>query len=120
MWLYGPQWTAVDRDGSLARRRFGRIHLPGRFKFACDLDTEVAQYLPARLNRVVPEKNVVAVRPKAWLAVNERPNLAQGRSSRLAHRARRDLAPHGGQLARVNSLYIDGAWHCRSLLESVP
>ena len=31
-----------------------------------------------------------------------------------------DLAPHRGQLARVNVLYVDGDWHCRSLLESVP
>ena len=72
------------------------------FKCARDLDTEVAQYRRARLNRVVVEKNVVAVGPQAWLAANEGPDLSQGRSPRRAHRARRDLAPHRGQLARVN------------------
>ena len=103
--------AAVDRDGSLARRRFGRVHLAGSFKCARDLDTEVAQYRRARLSRVVVEKNVVAVGPQAWLAANEGPDLAQGRSPRRAHRARRDLAPHRGQLARVNRLYVDGDWH---------
>jgi hypothetical protein len=28
-----------------------------------------------------------------------------------AHRARQDLVPHRGQLARVNRLYVDGDWH---------
>jgi hypothetical protein len=41
--------AAVDRDGSLARRRFGRVHLAGSFKCTRDLDTEVAQYRRARL-----------------------------------------------------------------------
>ena len=63
--------AAVDRDGRLARRRFGRVHLAGSFKCARDLDTEVAQYRRARLSRMVVEKNVVAVGPQAWLAANE-------------------------------------------------
>ena len=71
--------AAVDRDGSLARRRFGRVHFAGSFECACDLDTEVAQYRRVRLSRVVVEKNVVAVGPQAWLAANEGPDLAQGR-----------------------------------------
>src|SRR5262249_61227899 len=67
--------AAVDRDGSLARRRFGRVPLACSFKCARDLDTEVAQHRGARLSRVVVEKNVVAVGPQAWLAANERKTL---------------------------------------------
>ena len=48
--------AAVDRDGSLARRRFGRVHLAASFKCARDLDTEVAQYRRARLGRAVVEE----------------------------------------------------------------
>ncbi len=59
--------AAVDRDGSLARRHFGRVHLAGTFK--ARLDTEVAQYRRARLSRVVVQKNVVAVGPQAWLTL---------------------------------------------------
>jgi hypothetical protein len=103
--------AAVDRDGSLARRRFSRVHLAGSFKCARDLDTEVPQYRRARLSRVVVEKNVVAVGPQARLTANEGPDLAQGWSPRRAHRARRDLAPHRGQPARLNCLYVDGDWH---------
>ena len=88
---------------SFARRRFGRAHFSGSFKFTRDLDTEVAQYRRARLRRVVAEKNVVAVTPQAWLAANELLDLAQSRSPRGANRARRDLAPHRGQLAWVDS-----------------
>src|SRR6266581_4278802 len=88
----------------LARRRFGRVHFAGSFKCARDLDTEVAQYRRARLSRVVVEKNVVAISPQPRLAANELPDLAQGRPPRRANRARRDLAPHRGQLAGVNSL----------------
>ena len=73
MRLYG---TVVDGDGSLAPLRFGRVHLARSFKRARNLDTEVAQYLPARLYRVVVEKNVVTVSPQAWLAANELPDLA--------------------------------------------
>src|SRR5205085_9532225 len=36
--------AAVDGDGSLTPRRFGRVHLARGFKCARDLDTEVAQY----------------------------------------------------------------------------
>ena len=97
-------WAAVDGDGSLAPLRFGRVHLARRFKCARDLDTEVAQYRLARLCRVVVEKNVVAISPQAWLAADELPDLAQGRPPLRANRARRDLAPHHGQLAGVNSL----------------
>ena len=103
--------AAVDRDGNFARRRFGRVYLAGSFKCARDLDSEVAQYRRARLTRVVIEKNVVAVGPQAWLAANEGPDLAQGRPPRRAHRARQNLAPHRGQLARVNRSYVDGNWH---------
>ena len=101
----------VDRDGSLARRRFGRIHFAGSFKCACDLDAEVAQYRRAGLLRVMVEEDVVAVGPQTWLAADEGPDLAQGRSPRRANRARGDLAPHRGQLTRVNSLQVDGDWH---------
>jgi hypothetical protein len=96
--------AAVDGNGSLTPLRFGRVYLARSFKSARDLDTEVAQYRRARLCRVVVEKNVVAISPQAWLAVNELPDLAQGRPPRRANRARRDLAPHCGQLAGVNSL----------------
>jgi hypothetical protein len=34
-----------------------------------------------------------------------------GGSPCRAHRARRDLAPYRGQLARVNRLYVDEDWH---------
>jgi hypothetical protein len=103
--------AAVDRDGSLARRCFGRVHLAGSFKCARDLDTEVAQYRRAWVSRVVVEKNVVAVGPQAWLAANEWLDLAQGRPPRRANRAGRYLAPHRGQLAMVNRLYADRDWH---------
>src|SRR5205085_2918669 len=81
------------------------------FKCARHLNAEVAQYRRARLLRVVVEEEVVAVSPQPRLAANERPDLAQRRPPRHANRARRDLAPHRGQLARVNSLYIDGDRH---------
>ena len=68
--------AAVDHDGSLARRRFGCVHLAGSLKCMRDLDTEVAQYRPARLSRVVVEKNVVVISPQAWLAANELSDLA--------------------------------------------
>src|SRR5205085_10098254 len=92
--------------------RFGRVHLARSLKCARDLDTEVAQYRLPRLCRAVVEKNVVAISPQAWLAANELPDLVQGRPPRRANRARRDLAPHRGQLAGVNSLYVDGDRHC--------
>jgi len=107
----GVVWAAVDRDGSRARRRFGRVHFAGSFEYVRDLHTEVAQYRRAPLSLVVVEKNVVAVGPQAWLAANEGLDPAQGRSPRRGHCARRDLAPHRGQLARVNRLYVDGDWH---------
>jgi len=96
--------AAVDGDGNLAPLRFGRVHLARSFKCARDLDTEVAPYRPARLCGVVVEKDVVAIGPQAWLATNELPGLIQGRPPRRPNRARRDLAPHRGQLARVNRL----------------
>ena len=98
-------------DGSLAPWRFGRVHLARGFKCARDLDTKVAQYRRARLCPVVVEKNVVAISPQAALAANELPDLAQGRPPRRANRTRRDLAPHGGQLAGVYSLRVDGDRH---------
>ena len=103
---------AVDGDSSFAPpRRFGRVHLARRFKCAPDLNTEVAQYRRARLRRVVVEKNVVAVSPQARLAANEGLDFADGRPPRRANRAGRYLAPHRGQLAGVNSLYVDGDRH---------
>src|SRR5579884_1403732 len=101
----------MDRDVSLARGRFGRVHFAGSFECARDFDTKLAQYRRSGLSLVVVEKNVVAVGPQAWLAADEGPNLAQGRSPRGGHCARRDLAPHRGQLARMNRLYIDRDWH---------
>src|SRR5207237_10743923 len=80
-------------------------------KCACDLDAEVAEYRRARLLRVVVEEDVVAVSPQPRLAANELPDLAQRRPPRRANRATRDLAPHRGQLAGVNSLYGDGDRH---------
>ena len=94
----------VNSDGSLARWRFGRVHLTGGFEHACNLDTEVAQYRRSRLCRMVVEENVVTIGPQAWPTSNEIPDLADGRSPRQAHRARHDLAPNRGQLAGVNSL----------------
>src|SRR5262245_7316939 len=57
------------------------------------------------------EEDVVAVSPQPRLAANEIPDLAHRRPPRRANRARRDLAPHRGQLAGVNSLYVDGDRH---------
>jgi hypothetical protein len=48
--------SRIEADGSLARRRFGRVHFAGSFKFAGDFNTEVAQYRRARLTLVVVEK----------------------------------------------------------------
>ena len=101
----------VDGDGGLAPRRFGGVHLARSFKCARDLDSEVAQYRRARLQRVVVEKNVVASGPQAWLAANELPDLVESRLPSGAHRARGDLAPHGRQLAGCDSLYFDGDGH---------
>ena len=105
---YGPRWTATAASPAW---RFGRVHLARSFKCARDLDAEVAQYRRARLLRVVVEEDVVAVSPQPWLAANELPDLVQRRPPRRANRARRDLAPHRGQLAGVNSLYVDGDGH---------
>lgn len=55
--------AAMDRDGSLARWRFGRVHFANRFECARDLDTEVAQYWCAPLTWMVIQKNVVTVCP---------------------------------------------------------
>ena len=103
--------AAMDGDGDLARWRFGRVHIARSFKRARDLHTEVTQYCRARLRRVVVEENVVAVCPQPRLATNKLPDLAQGWPPCRANRARRDLAPHRGQLARENSLYFDGDGH---------
>ena len=101
----------MDRDGSFAPLRFGRVHLVRRFKCVRHLDTEIAQSRRARLRRVMVEEDVVAFSPQPWLAANELPDLAQGRPLRRANRARRDLAPHRGQLAGVGGLYVDGDGH---------
>jgi hypothetical protein len=41
----------------------------------------------------------------------ERPNFAKRRPPRRANTAQRDLAPHRGQLAGVNSLHVDRNGH---------
>src|SRR5262249_55015206 len=102
----------MDGDGGLTRWRFGHVHLARSFKCARDVDAEVTQYRRAGLRRVVVKENVVALCPQPRLATNELPDLAQGWPPRRANRARRDLAPHRGQLAGVNSLYVDGDGHC--------
>ena len=94
----------MDGDASLARWRFGLVHLARRFKCAGDLDTKVAQYRRTRLCGVVVEKNVVAIRTQARLGTNEPPDHVQGRPPRRGNRTRRDRAPHRGQLAGVNGL----------------
>ena len=101
--VHAVVWAAVDGDRNLASRRFSRVHLARSFKCARDLDTEVAQYRRVRLGRVLVEKNVVANSPQARLAANEVPYLAECRPPRRANRARRDLAPHGGQVSGMNS-----------------
>src|SRR5581483_7389131 len=68
--------AAVDRDGSLAARRFRRVYLARSFKCARDFDTEVAPYRRARLCRVMVKKNVVAASPQSWLASNDRTDFA--------------------------------------------
>ena len=102
---------AVDGHSSFALRRFGRVHLARSFKGARDLDAEVAEYRRARLIRVVVEEDVVAVSLQPRLAANEVPDLAHGRPPRRANRARCDLAPDCGQLAGMNSQYVDGDRH---------
>jgi hypothetical protein len=63
--------AAVDRDGGLARRRFGRVHLARGFECACDLDTEVAQDRRAQQCRVMIQKNVcLSVHRLGWLRMN--------------------------------------------------
>lgn len=96
--------ASVNGDGSLAPRRFGRVHLARSFKCARYLDAEVAQYRCALLCRMVVKKNVVAISPQARLAANELPDLVQCRPPRRANSAWRNLPPHRGQLAGVNSL----------------
>ena len=64
---------------SFARRRFGRAHFSGSFKFTRDLDTEVAQYLPARLSRVVVEKMLWPVVHKpGWLRIKDQTSPRAG------------------------------------------
>jgi hypothetical protein len=53
------------------------------------------------------KKNVVAISPQARLAVNELPDLVQGRPPRRADSAWRDFSPHCGQFAGVDSLQVD-------------
>src|SRR5262249_14774228 len=103
--------AAVDGHGSLARLRFGRVHLARCCECARDLDTEFAQHRRGRSCRVVIEKNVVAIGPQAWLAANELPDLVQGRPPGRANGAPRDLAPHRGQLPGNNGLQDDRDGH---------
>src|SRR5207244_3649245 len=110
---------SVHGDGSFAPWRFGRVHLARRFKCARDLDAEVAHYRRARLVRVVVDEDVMAPSPQPRLAANELPDLAHRRPPRRANRARGDLAAHRGQLAGVNSLYVDGDRHS-SIVAKVP
>src|SRR5262249_21775793 len=102
---------AVDGNGRFAPWRFGRVHLARSFKCARDLDAEVAQYRCTGLLRVVVDEDIVAASPQPRLAANEIPDLAQGRPPSRTNRARRDLSPHRGQLAWVNSLYLDRDRH---------
>src|SRR5260370_2816850 len=67
--------TAIKLTDTFAETRYDRVHLARSFKCARDLDTEVAQYRRARLCRVVVEKNVVGIRPRACLAAQELPHL---------------------------------------------
>ena len=67
-------------------------------------DTEGAEDRSAGLCGVVLEKYVVAVSPQSWLPANELSDLIQGRPPGRANRTGRDLAPHCGQFAGVNSL----------------
>src|SRR3974390_2715812 len=108
----------MDDDGGLAGWRFGRVHFACRFECARDLDTEVTYDWHAGLRRGLVEENVVAVRPQPRLATNELPDLAKGWPPRRANRARRDLAAHHGQLAGLNSLYVDGDGH-RSIISRI-
>ena len=101
----------MNGNGRLAARRFGGADLSHRFKFARDFDTEVTEYRRAWLSRMVVEKNVVAMGPQAWLAAKELPDLVERRPPRGSHRARSDLAPHGGQFTGVNSPEIHGDGH---------
>ena len=71
----------------------------------------MSQYRGARPLRVVVEEDVVAVSPQPRLAANELPDVAQRRPQLRANRARLDLPPHCGQLAGVNSLYVNRDWH---------
>lgn len=105
----------MHSDGGLARWSFGRVHLACSFECARDLDTKVAQHRRTRFLWVTVEKDVVAIRPQSWLAANEGPDLIEGWSPRRAHRTRRDLAAHRGQLASVNSLYVGGDRHSSML-----
>ena len=76
--------AAVDRDGSLATWRFGRVDFSRSLKCARHLNTEVAQNRSTRLGRVMVEENVVAISPQTRLAANERPDLVQGRPQAAA------------------------------------
>jgi hypothetical protein len=104
----------TDRGGRRRQLRplAFRSHTPRSFKRARDLDAEVAEYRSAGLRRVAVEENVVAVSPQPRLAANEVPDLADSRPPRRANCARCDLAPHRGQLAGMNSLYVDEDRHC--------
>src|SRR5262249_48319872 len=104
-------WPSVYGDCSFAFWGFSRIHLVGGLKSARDLDTEIAHDRCARLLRMVVEKDVVAVSAQPRLAANELPDLVKCRPPSGANCARRDLPPHRGELARVNSLYVDGDRH---------
>src|SRR5215510_7138562 len=95
--------------GVRASRRRSKYAPTGlRFECARDLDCRSRR---VRLLRVVVEEDVVAVSPQPRLAANEIPDLAHRRPPRRANRARSDLAPHRGQLAGVNSLYVDADRH---------
>lgn len=87
----------MDRYGSLALWRFGRMYLACRFKGARNFDAELAQNEPPGLIRVVVDEDVVTVRPQTRLAPNEVPDQAhRGRPSH-ANLIRRDLAPNRRQ-----------------------
>ena len=101
----------VDGYRGLTPWRFGRVYLARRFKRARDFDAEFAQNGRAGLVGVVVDEDIVAVRPQTRLAANELPDLAHRRPPCRGNLIRRDLAPDHGQLARVNSLYVDRDRH---------
>ena len=96
---------AVDGDGSFARWCLGRLHLSCGRKRERDLDAEVARNPRARLLRVVIERRC-GRQPIVRAGCGCVPDLGERRTPCRTSRVRRDLTPHRGQRARVNSLDV--------------